>query len=403
VKVAAVAGLLLASLVLLPGGHARPRGTQAASRGTILLGGTAPLSGPESAYAPIARGAAAYFQWVDAHGGVRGHKIVYRYLDDGYDASRTVEATRRLVLEDRVFAVFNTIGTEHALAIRPFLNALKIPQLFVGSGADAIGRGRARYPWTMGYLPSFSGEGAVYGRYLARTRPEARIAVLYENSEYGRELFAGLRRGLGRRARRIVEEETYEVTDPDVSAQVSRLKASGANTFMILALPKQALQSFVAADRLGWRPHVFVTSVSIDPAVMAIARSATHDRLTQGAVSMAFLKDPTDARLARDAAVRLYRKIMRRYLPDVSPKAVAHFYGMAVAFTMVDALRHAGRNPTRASLLRAATHLRERNPFLRRGIVVRTTRRDYYPIDQAQLVRFRKGRWLPFGRLVRTR
>ena len=371
---------------------------------SILLGGTVPLSGPESLYAPLARGAEAYFKYVNARGGVHRRKIVYRYLDDAYDPARTVQAMRQLVQQHRVFAIFNSVGTEHALAVRPFLNALRVPQLFVGSGAEAIAKEARRYPWTMGYLPSFVGEGAVHGRYLARTRPRARIAVLHESSQYGKELVAGLRRGLGRRANRIVATQTYEVTDVDLSAQLRRLRSSRADTLMLFALPKQTLQTLIGIDKLGWRPRVFITSVSIDPFVMGIARSNTKGRATEGAISMAFLKDPTDPALARDPGVRLYRRIMRRYLPRQSLKAVAHFYGMAVAFTMVETLQRAGRNLTRERLLRAATHLNERNnPFLRRGITVRTTPRDYFPIDRVQMFRYRKGRWVPFGRLVRAR
>jgi branched-chain amino acid transport system substrate-binding protein len=255
----------------------------------------------------------------------------------------------------------------------------------------------------MGYLPSFVGEGAVYGHYIARHLRGTKIGVLAENSEYGDELVRGLRSGLAGKAR-IVSTQTYEVTDVDVQAQVARLKASGATTFMIFALPKQALQSFVYADKLGWHPHVFVTSVSIDPFVMKLARLNTGGRATAGAISLAFLKDPTDPRLTKDPAVRLYKMILRKYSGGANPDAVAHFYGMAAAFTMVDALRHAGKNPTRASLLRAATHLDEKdNPFLRRGVLIRTTPNDYYPIDRVQLLRYRKTRWIPIGRVVSTR
>ena len=368
---------------------------------SIVLGGTVPLSGPESAYGPVGRGAEAYFKYVNARGGVLGRKIVYRLIDDAYDPARTVQATRQLVLQDKVFAIFNSVGTEHVLAVRPFLNSLKVPHLFVGSGAGALAQGRKRYPWTMGFLPSFAGEGAVYGRYIAKSRPSARIAVLYENSEYGEELIGGLRRGLGARARQIVATQTYEVTDTDVASQVARLKASRATIFMIFALPKQALQAFVSAHRLGWRPLPFVTSVSIDPFVMRVARLNTGGRATEGAIGMAFLKDPTDPRLAKDPGVALYKTVLRRHLPGADPSVVAHMYGMAVAHTMVEAIRRAGKNLTRQALLRAATHLNQRtNPFLRKGISVRTSPSDYYPLAQVQLLRYRTDRWRPFGPLV---
>jgi branched-chain amino acid transport system substrate-binding protein len=395
---AAVAGALALSLSAAFAGRA---GTPGVTSTSILLGGTAPLTGPETAYAPVARGAQAYFAYVNAHGGVFKRKITYKVLDDAYDPSKTVQATRQLVQQDGVFAIFNSIGTEHVLAVRQYLNTVQVPQLFVGSGADVIAKQRSKYPWTMGYLPSFSGEGAVYGRYIAKHLKGTTIGVLYENSEYGNELFRGLKSGLKGKAR-IVATRTYEVTDADVKTQVDGLKASGAKTFMIFALPKQALQSFIYADKDGWHPHVFISSVSIDPFVMNIARLNTGGRATNGAVSFAFLKDPTDPKLKNDKAVKLYRSVLKKYGNGANPDAVAHFYGMAVAFTMVDALKHAGKNPTRASLLKAATHLDERdNPFLRKGIAVQTS--DYYPIDHVQLQRYTKNHWVPVGGLVDTR
>ena len=191
---AAVVGALALSL---PGALAGGSSTPGVTATSILLGGTAPLTGPETAYAPVARGAQAYFAYVNAHGGVLKRKITYKVLDDAYDPSKTVQATRQLVQQDSVFAIFNSIGTEHVLAVRPYLNQVGVPQLFVGSGADVIAKQRAKYRWTMGYLPSFSGEGAVYGRYIARHMRGTTIGVLYEDSEYGNELLRGLKSGLG--------------------------------------------------------------------------------------------------------------------------------------------------------------------------------------------------------------
>src|SRR5439155_2703204 len=204
----------------------------------------------------------AYFKYVNAHGGVFGRKITYLYRNDGYDPSRTLEETRRLVEQDKVFAIFNTIGTEHTVAIRGYLNAIKVPELFAGTGAARIGRGYKQYPWTIGYLPSFEGEGAIYGRYVAAHRPKARIAVLYENSDYGNDLLRGLRQGLGKKASQIVAKASYEVTDTDVNSQIAKLRASKADTFMLFALPTYAIQSFVYAYRLGWFPRFFVSAVS---------------------------------------------------------------------------------------------------------------------------------------------
>ena len=370
---------------------------------SILIGGTVPLSGAESAYAPVARGAQAYFAYVNAHGGVRGRKIVYKIADDAYDPARTVAATRELVEQDHVLAIFNSVGTEHNLAVRGYLNAQHVPQLFVGSGATVIAREHAKDPWTMGFLPSFAGEGAIYGRTLAKTRPNARIAVLYEDSDFGSDLVAGLKRGLGKHARQIVAKQTYDVTDTDVTSQITQLKASRADTLVLFTLPKQTIQGFLTANKLGWHPHVVVTSVSIDPFVMDVVRQNAGTKMTNGTISSAFLHDPTNPTQTRTRGVRLYRAIMKRYLPDADPTAVAHLYGMAAAYTMVDALRRAGANPTRASLLRAAQHLNETNPFLLPGIRIRTSPSNYFPIAKTHLVRYRGRNWQIVGKLLPVR
>jgi branched-chain amino acid transport system substrate-binding protein len=392
---------LAAALVFLPGAPADSSQDPGVSPRSILIGGTVPLSGDEVAYAAVARGADAYFKHVNARGGVHGRQIQYRYVDDAYNTAETVRKTRELVTEDQVFAIFNSVGTEHVLAVRPYLNQVGVPQLFVGSGHTSLHAERRAYPWTMGYLPRFAGEGALYGRHVARTRPRARIAVLHEDSQYGQDLLAGVRRGLGRWASRIVAVERYQLSDTDLNSQVARLKASRANVFMLFALPRPTIQAFLAARRLGWRPQYYVNAVAIDPFVIDVVRRNAGANAVDGAISSAFLKDPTDPTLGRDAGVRLYKQILRRYLPGARVKEVAHLYGMAVAHTMVVALRKAGRQPTRMGLRRAATSLNDRtNPFFYRGIPVRTSANDYYPIQKTRLVRFRQGRWRQVGSLV---
>ena len=379
-------------------------GTPGVTSDEILIGGTVPLSGPASPFGAVGPGANAYFKYGNAPGGVFGRKIRYLYRDDGYDPSRTVSQTRELVQQDKVFAIFNTVGTEHNLAIRGYLNAVKVPQVFGGTGASVIGRGYQKYPWTMGYLPSFAGEGAIYGRYVVKHRPKARIAVLYENSDYGKDLLHGLQRGLGRKASRIVAKASYDVTDTEVNSQIAKLRRSKADALMLFALPGQAIGSFVAAYKLGWHPKIFVSAVSIEPTVMGIARYNTNGKETNNALSVAFVKDPTSPAWRRDKAVALYRRIMKRYLPGGKPQDVYNWYGMTVAFSMVDALKHAGRNPTRDSLRRAMTHMNERNnPFLLPGVTVKTSPRNYFPIAKARMVGYRKNRWVLFGPLVKAR
>jgi branched-chain amino acid transport system substrate-binding protein len=399
-----LAAALLACVALaLPAGGVSV-GPPGVTSTEILLGGTVPLSGPASPFGVVGPGANAYFKYVNAHGGVNGRKIKYLYRDDGYDPSKTIDRTRELVQQDKVFAIFNSVGTEHNLAIRGYLNAVKVPQLFVGTGASAIGRGHKAFPWTIGYLPSFEGEGAIYGRYVIVHKPRARIAVLYEDSDYGKDLLNGLKRGLGKHASQIVVKASYEVTDTDVNSQIAKLRRSKADTFMLFALPQQAIQSFVYAYKLGWHPRIYVSAVSIEPTVMGIARLGTNGKETNGSLSVSFLKDPTSPAWAKDPATALYRSILKRYYPGGKFSDVYNFYGMAVAFSMVDALKRAGRNLTRESLLRAATHMDERkNPFLLPGVTIKTSPSNYFPIGKAKMVRYRGTRWVLFGPLVAAR
>jgi branched-chain amino acid transport system substrate-binding protein len=379
-----------------------PAATPGVTATTITLGGTIPLSGPAAAYGSVGRGADAYFKYVSSKGGVFGRKIVYKYEDDEFDVAKTIQLTRQLVEQDNVLAIFSSVGTEHALAIRSYLNDRKVPQLFVGSGVSKLATEHRKYPWSMGYLPSFAGEGAIYGRYIAAHRPKARIAVLYENSDFGKDMLDGLRRGLNHKAT-IAATQSYEITDTDISSQMARLKSSGANTLMLFATPQFAIFGYVGAFRLGWHPQVFVTSVSISPDIMKIARFATSQKQVESSISIAFVKDPTSRQWAKDKTVRLYRTILNRFLPNAKADDVFYYYGMAVAYTMVDTLRKAGRNPTRESVLRAATHLDETNPFLLPGVRIQTSPSDYYPMDKVKLARYRGTHWQFFGTLVRAR
>jgi branched-chain amino acid transport system substrate-binding protein len=395
---------LASALVVVSAATAGGASTPGVTSNEILVGGTTPLTGPASAYAAVARGADAYFKYVDAHGGVNGRKIKYDYVDDAYDPSQTIQKTRDLVQNDHVFAIYNTLGTETNLAIRSYLNQLKVPQLFVASGASTWGKDYKKYPWTIGYQPSYLAEGTIYGRYIARTRPKARIGVLYQSDDYGNELLSGLRRGLGAKKKLIVSTQGYDVTDNDVRSQIARLKSKKANTLMVFATPKFAIQSYAQARQLGWRPLVIVNAVSSASNVMTIASLSSSKATTEGSISIVFLKDPTDPRWAKDAGIRLYRSILKKYNGNKGIKDVYNVYGMSSAFTLVDALKHAGKNPTRASVMRAATHLNERNnPFLLPGMSVTTGGSDHFPLAQAKLERYHNGRWVYFGPLVSVR
>ncbi|HEU4973434.1 MAG TPA: ABC transporter substrate-binding protein [Gaiellaceae bacterium] len=397
------AAIGLAALALVGTAGAAPAADPGVTSSSILLGGTVPLTGEAAAFGSVGPGAKAYFDYENAKGGVNGRKIDYRYYDDGYNPAQTVQLTRRLVEQDRVFAVFNSIGTANNLAIRDYLNAQKVPQLWAGDGSQSIGRSFARYPWTMGFLMSYRGEGDVYGKTILRSRPKAKIGVLYENTELGLDMLTGLTRAIAGKGPRIVAKQAYEFTGADVSGQIGLLKASGADTLMLFATPKFFLQAIVTTHRLGWKPQVYIASVSIEPTIMGIARFNAPE-LTKGALSIAFVKNPNDPIWAKDKAVALYRSIMRKYNPSGKPTDVYNWYGMTVAWTMVETLRKAGKSPTRASVLKAAQSLNTlANPFLLPGIRLKTSRTDYRPMEQVYLYRYDNKQWVRASGLLQAR
>ena len=393
----------LAALALVATAGAAPRADPGVTATSVLLGGTVPLTGEAAAFGTVGPGAKAYFDYVNAKGGVNGRKIEYRYYDDAYSPAQTVQLTRRLVEQDNVFAIFNSVGTANNLAIREYLNAQQVPQLFAADGSQSIGREFARFPWTMGFLQSYRGEGDVYGRTIVKSKPKARIAVLYENTELGLDMFTGLTRAIAGKGPRVVAKQSYEFTGADVSSQVGLLKASGADTLMLLATPKFFLNAIRATHNLGWKPQVYIASVSIEPTIMGIARFNAPE-LTKGALSIAFLKNPNDPVWAKDKAVALYRSIMRRYNPSGKPTDVYNWYGMAVAWTMTETLRKAGKGLTRAGLLKAAQSLdTTSNPFMLPGIRLKTARTDYRPMEQVILYRYDNKQWVKASGILRAR
>jgi branched-chain amino acid transport system substrate-binding protein len=397
---ALLAALAAALVVALPTAFAGSAADPGVSATAIVIGGTSPLTGPAASYASVARGAKAYFDFVNASGGVNKRTIDYRIVDDAYNPAQTVQAVRRLVEQDRVFAVFNTLGTESNLAIRDYLNQVRVPQLFVASGATTWGRDAAKYPWTIGFQPSYAAEGLVYGQYIARTRKKAKVAVLFQNDDYGKDLLASLKLGLGRSGSKVVAAQPYQVTSSDVGAQIARLKASGANVLCIFATPTFAIQSYVFANRLGWKPLVINNAVSGTSNIMTLASEGGKNKLVEGTITTTALKDPTDPRWNRDAGMRQYRTLLGRYAKGANPNDVYHVYGMAVAYETVGLLRRLGANPTRARLMASARSISSaKNPFLLPGVVVKTGRGDSFPIQQGQLQRWTNGRFVPVGGL----
>jgi branched-chain amino acid transport system substrate-binding protein len=396
----AISLAVAAALVAGTANGSAPLADPGVSSNEILIGGTVPITGPAAAYVSVGRGAAAYFSYVnDTRNGVNGRKVKYKYVDDGYNPALTVSKTRELVQHDHVFAIFNSLGTEHNIAIRGYLNSVKVPQLFVGSGATTWGKDYKRYPMTIGYLPTYRAEGMIYARHILKTKPKAKVAVLYQSDSYGRDLLAGLERGFGAKKRNIVARQGYEPTATDVSSQIGRLKASKATVFMLIATPRYAIQAFVAANKLGWRPQIYVNQVASASNIMRIAETSASQRAVRGAYTIVVFKDATNPRFANDAGMKLYRRIMARYAPRADVGDVFHVYSMAVAYTLVDVLKKAGRNVTRKAVLNAVRHLNEKgNPFLLKGIRLKTTSTDHFPIEQMQLSRW-NGNWQPVGKL----
>jgi branched-chain amino acid transport system substrate-binding protein len=388
------------ALVVLPVALAGAAADPGVTPTTILLGGTSPLTGPAAAYASVARGAKAYFDSVNAKGGVSRREVEYKILDDAYNPGQSIQVTRQLVEQDEVFAVFNSLGTEHNLAVRDYLNQSKVPQLFVASGATTWGRDAVKYPWTIGFQPSYQAEGWVYGQYVAKTMRKAKIAVLFQNDDYGKDLLGGLKRGLARSGSKVIAAQPYNVTDPEVQSQIGKLKSSGANVLAVFATPKFAIQSIVYANRIGWRPLVINNAVSAASNIMLLAAEGGQNKTINGTISINFLKDPTDARWKKDPGIRQYRSIMSKYAKGANQSDTYHVYGMAVAYETVALLKRLGANPTRARLMAAARSIRNSsNPFLLPGISVQTGKGDGFPIQQIQLQRWTKGRWVPFGGL----
>jgi branched-chain amino acid transport system substrate-binding protein len=398
-----VLALALTSLVVTSIAVAARASDPGVTPTSILLGGTVPLSGEAAPFGSVAPGAKAYFDYVNAKGGVYGRKITYTYYDDGYNPANTVQLTRKLVEQDKVLAIFGSVGTANNIAIRDYLNAAKVPQLFVADGSDALGRGYAKYPWTMGFLQSYRGEGAVYGRDIVKRAPKAKIAVLLENTELGKDMTRGLSRAIAGKGPTVVASQPYEYTAADVSSQIAQLKSSGADTLMLFATPKFMIQAIVAAHKLGWKPRLYLASISIEPGIMAIAR-VNAPELTKGALSIAFVKNPDDPIWAKDPALALYLKIMKTYDPAGKPTDVYNWYGMTVAWTMVETLKAAGKNLTRAGLLRSAQHLNlAGNPFLLPGIAIKTSPTTYFPLANVYLYRYDNKQWVKASALLPAR
>jgi branched-chain amino acid transport system substrate-binding protein len=371
----------------------------------IVLGGTHPYSGPASAYGNIGKGIGAYFSYVNDHGGVYGRKIRYIDKDDGYSPPQAVQLVHQMVEQDHVFAIFDTLGTAVNTALRPYLNQNGVPHMFVATGASTWGHDYQKFPWTIGWQPDYQAEAILYAQDILQSNPKAKIAILYQNDDYGEDYNAGFKRGLGKHQNLIVKMASYETTDPSVGSQIATLKASGADTFLIFATPKFAIQAMVLAAQQSWHPKIYLNNVSNAIPYMQAAAKAGGSSAVNGVITTYYLKDPANhARYGGDAGMKLYNEIMAKYLPSADKDDGNYLYGVSIAYTMVDVLKHAGKDLTRKKVMDAATNLVEKdNPLVYPGVVIRTSPNFRFPITQMIAAKWLGTDWSPTGVLVDTR
>lgn len=365
--------------------------------GEIRLGNTAPYSGPVSAYGIIARAASAYFDKVNAEGGVNGRQIKLISYDDAYSPPRTLEQTRRLVERDGVAAIFMPIGTAPSSAIHAYLNGKKVPMLYVGGGARKFNN-PSQYPWTMGWQPSFETEGAILSRYALENQPDAKIGVIYQNDDFGKDLLEGVMIGLGDKAEAVlIARETYETTDPTIDSQLSNLRAAGANVLIGLTSPKQTAQSIRGVAALDWKPMqlYYQNAASVEQTL----RPAGLEN-AEGILTAVYLKDPADPRWADDQEMKDYKAFTETYMQGLNGMDVLAAYGYACAATMVEVLKAAGDDLSRENIMRQATSMQNVSiPMLYPGITLSNSAEDFRLIRQMQLMKFNGGSFEPAGAL----
>jgi branched-chain amino acid transport system substrate-binding protein len=367
-----------------------------ASAQDIKIGQTMPYSGPASAYSVIGKTEAAYFQMINDQGGVHGHKINLISVDDGYVPVKTVEQARDLAENQKVLFFFNTLGTPQNAAIQKYLNNAKIPQLFVATGADRWGNPQ-QFPWTIGYQPSYRVEARIYAKYILKNKPDAKIALLYQNDDFGKDYLTGLKEGLGAKAGLLIATQTYETSEPTVDSQIVSLKGSGADTLVVAAIPKFAAQSIRKVAQLGWKPLFFMTNVSIS--VASVMKPAGLENGV-GILTGAYGKDPTDPAFKNDADMKEYLVWVKKWDPAANPTDVNAVYGYGLAHVMVQVLKQCGNDFSRENIMKQATHLNYTPPMLLPGIKVHTGSTDYHPITQMQLAKFDGNTWVRFGEVL---
>ena len=386
-------------MLLLAAGCGRDEGGEKSpgiTKTEIKLGGSYPFSGPASAYKSIADGAKAYFDLVNSKGGVNGRKIKFITLDDAYEPPRAVQNARRLVEEEKVFALFNTLGTPNNLAIWDYTNQKKVPQAFVATGASDWGADPDKHPWTIGWQPDYVTEARTYADYLKENKPNAKVAALYQNDGFGKNLLGGFEKAIQGSGIKLVAKESYEVTDPTIASQIRKLAASGADTFLNVTTPKFSAQAIAAIAKSDWKPLHILNNVGASKTLVLTPAGLDN---AKGIISTTYFKDPEDPKWASDGAMREYKATLKRFSPRSNPNDPFHVYGWGAAQTMVTALKNM-KQPTREAFMDAARHLDETPPILLPGVEVKTGDGDGYPIEAMQVQRFNGQRWELQGEVV---
>lgn len=360
----------------------------------IKIGQTVPFSGPASAYAGIGKTQAAYMKMINDQGGINGRKIEFESLDDGYSPSKTVEQTRKLVEQDEVLAIFSAVGTAPNISVQKYLNIKKVPQLFVSSGATRWNDPK-QFPWTVGFNPTYELEGRLYAKYILKTKPDAKIAVITPNEDAGKDYLRGFKDGLGEHVGQIVAETTYLTTDPTIDSQMVTMRESGADVFFAEATPKFAAQALRKAASMGWKPLTILPTVS--NSVSAVLEPAGLENVI-GVVTGLYLKDPTDPRWADDAGQQEFSAWMKKYQPNASPGDLFNVQGYTVAQVMTAVLKNCNGDYSRDNIIKQATNLKPLElPMLLPGIKVQTESDNVTPIRQIQMARFDGKSWALFG------
>jgi branched-chain amino acid transport system substrate-binding protein len=367
-----------------------------ASDTEIKVGNLMPYSGPASAWSVIGQAEGAYLQMINDQGGINGRKVNFISVDDGYSPPKAVEQARRLVEHDEVLLIFGSLGTPSNTAIRPYMNSKKVPQLFVSSG-DSKFADPQHYPWTMGWNPSYRTEARIYAQYLLENKPDAKIGILYQNDDFGKDYLAGVKEVLGERAKTmIVSEQAYEVTDATVDTQIITLQSSGANAFINIAGSKQAAQAIRKAYDINWHPLQLISNNAISFSVLEAAGTEKSVDL----ISAGYLRDPNDPRWDNDPAFQAFRAFMAKYQPKANISDGNNLYGYAMAQTLVQVLKQCGDDLTRENVMRQATNLDMPIGVFYPGIRVMTSPTDFSPIKQMQLERFNGKTWREFGEVM---